>query len=100
KERSLLYAPAYQRERKDRQILSVIREKAPLLFPQFDSIEAASVASEDEKGNTVYKKMLALVSLKNDMPPEETTRFQGWLNAEAGMPVVVVYQIVPTQTTN
>ena len=100
KERSLLYAPAYQRERKDRQILSAIREKAPLLFPQFDSIEAASVASEDEKGNTVYKKMLALVSLKNDMPPEETTRFQGWLNAEAGMPVVVVYQIVPTQTTN
>lgn len=100
KERSLLYAPAYQRERKDRQILSAIREKAPLLFPQFDSIEAASVASEDEKGNTVYKKMLALVSLKNDMPPEEIARFQGWLNAEAGMPVVVVYQVMPTQAIN
>lgn len=100
KERSLLYAPAYQREKKDRQILSAIREKAPLLFPQFDSIEAASVASEDEKGNTVYKKMLALVSLKNDMPPEEIARFQGWLNAETGMSVVVVYQVMPTQAIN
>ncbi len=96
KERSLLYAPAYQRNVKDKQILSEVRKKAPLLFSQFEGIEAASVASEDEKGNTVYRRMLALVFLKAPLQPEEAARFQSWLNAETGMEVTVMYQAAPT----
>ncbi|HCB93367.1 MAG TPA: DUF389 domain-containing protein [Selenomonas sp.] len=96
KERSLLYAPAYQRDIKDKQIMSEIRKKAPILFPQFDGIVAATVATDDEKGKTVYQKMLALVSLKTPMHPEESERFQRWLNAETGMDVNIMYQVMPT----
>ncbi|MBR3722348.1 MAG: DUF389 domain-containing protein [Selenomonadaceae bacterium] len=91
-ERSLLYAPAYQRYTQDKKVLADIRAKAPLLFPQFAAIEAASVASEDAKGNVVYKHMLAVVSLKIPMSQEEITRFQRWINAETGMNVTIMYQ--------
>ena len=97
KELALLYAPAYKRAEEDKKILANIRAKAPLIFPQFDGIEAASVASKDEKGNAVYRQMLALVYVKTPMLPEDSVRFQNWLNAETGMEVTVMYAVKPVE---
>ena len=97
KELALLYAPAYKRAEEDKKILANIRTKAPLIFPQFDGIEAASVASKDEKGNAVYRQMLALVYVKTPMLPEDSVRFQNWLNAETGMEVTVMYAVKPVE---
>lgn len=98
-ERNLLYAPAYQREMKDKQILTAIRTKAPLLFPQFSGIEASSVASGDAKGNTVYKQMLAVVFLKAPLSPEDSLKLQNWLAAETEMQVTVMYRDAPAAMT-
>ena len=100
RERNIIYAPAYQRYVKDKQILTGIRAKAPLLFPQFGGIEAASVASEDAKGNTVYKQMLVVVFLKAPLSPEDSLKLQNWLAAETEMQVTVMYRDMPAEAAD
>ncbi len=93
KERSLTYAPAYQRMMEDRKLLGTIADKAPVLFPQFISIEGASVPSEDQKKNIVYMKFFALVELQEAFSPEDEVRFLTWLNKETGLQTEVMFRI-------
>ncbi|MCR5176712.1 MAG: DUF389 domain-containing protein [Anaerovibrio sp.] len=94
KEHSLTYAPAYKRLTEDKNIIANINKKAPILFPQFKTIEGAAIPSEDDKGQVVYSKFFALAYLTGELNEEEQKRFQQWLDSEVGMPVKVMLQVV------
>ncbi len=93
KERSLTFAPAYHRMTEDRKLLDDINQKAPILFPQFISIEGASVPAEDQKGSISYKKFFAMVILQAPLLPEDEVRFLNWLNQEIGLQTEVMFRI-------
>lgn len=87
KQKSLRYAPAYQQQEKDRKLLREISAKAKILFPLFLSVEGASLAAEDGKGNVAYPKFLAIVRLSAPVEPEEEEKLRQWFAAETGKPV-------------
>lgn len=94
-EKSLLYAPAYQRAQEEKRILDSVREKAPAVIQQFAGIEGASIPADDGDGNIVYREFLAIVYVNAPLTPEDTARLQKWLNLEANMTVKFTVQLLP-----
>ena len=99
-ERSLTYAPAYQRLTEDRKLLAGVRQKAPVIFPQFADIEGAAVPGEDEEGKISYQKFFALVHLKSPLTPEEEGRFRNWLDKETGLTAEIIFRVEPAPSGN
>ena len=99
-ERSLTYAPAYQRLTEDRKLLAGVRQKAPIIFPQFADIEGAAVPQEDKEGKISYHRFFALVHLKSPLTPEEEGRFKNWLDKEISLPTEILFRVEPAPSGN
>ncbi|MBP3231058.1 MAG: DUF389 domain-containing protein, partial [Anaerovibrio sp.] len=74
----------------DQKLLENIRKKAPILFPSFEGIEGAAVASRDKDGKVSYRNFIAVITLKSVLSAEEQSRLQNWLNAESDLPVTFI----------
>ena len=90
KDLSMRYSTAYQRFENDQKLLENIRKKAPILFPSFEGIEGAAVASRDKDGKVSYRNFIAVITLKSTISAEEQSRLQNWLNAESDLPVTFI----------
>ena len=97
---SAQYYPAYKRAAADQQIIEILTQQGPLLFPEVLSIQGGTLTAvthqkkqpQAEEKKVDHKRFMVEVIVKEPLQPEEAERLQKWIVSQVEMPVLMTVQ--------
>ena len=96
---SSLYYPSFQQLKTNEKLISVISEKAKILFPNISSIDGTTFNKMDENGNIVSSQFMIIIYVNEKISGERTIILKQWLEKELSSGVILNIQLeTPTPT--